>query len=529
MNNNNFVKYIFSAIVLIMAFVIIFFFIKSRGTPVEENLDQTSTTSNIKPDLRFAISELDQINPLFSHNRNVIEVSKLIYDSLITLDENYKLVYLLAENIEKKEENVYEVKLRENVKWHDGSSLDFDDIKFTIDTIKRDDIDSLYESNVKNIEDLEKIDDRTFIIRTYNNDAFFEYNLTFPILSKKQFDNENMFGEDVLPKGTGLYAIDSKSENMIKLKYFENYWNSERVPMVKEINVNLYGSIGEAYQAFKSGELDILSAKIKNIEEHIGTLGYNKLEYRSRDYDFVTFNTENGLFADARVRKAISLLIDKNNIVASCLGSGYTSSNFPLDMGNWLYNRDLNIEGNPDEAIRLLEEAGWQKSTNGWTRKNGYKTERLAFSMIVSNTNETRVRAADNIKTQLANYGIDMRIEYYSPNNFSSAVNGGEYESAILGIKTSFSPSVYTFFGNGNVARYYNDEITQLLDDIDAGLDDKGLQEAYDKIYDIYLEDVPYIGLYRTVDTIIYNQNLVGNVRANAFNIYNNIEVWYRQ
>ena len=529
MNNNNFVKYIFSAIVLIMIFVILFFFIKSRNTKSEESLDQTSTVSNIKSDLRFAISELDTINPIVSHNRNVIEVSKLIYDSLITLDENYKLVYVLAESIEKKDTNTYEVKLRENVKWHDGSQFNFDDVEFTVNTLKRDDVQSIYDSNVGNIDYLEKIDDYKFNIKTYDEVAFYEYNLTFPIISKAQYENEDIFNSEIIPNGTGLYSIDSKSDNMIKLAYFEDYWNSDKKPMVKEINVNLYNSIGEAYQAFKNAELDILSVKIKNIEDHIGTMGYNKLDYRSRDFDFITFNTENPILSDPSVRKAINYMIDKNNLVASCLGSGYTASSFSLDMGNWLYDKDLNVGPNPDEAIRLLESAGWQRSGNGWYKRIDNRNERLAFSIIVQNTNDNRVRAADNIKTQLENYGINVNIQYYSPNSFASAVNEGEYDAAILGLQLGYSPSLETFIGNGNMARYHNDEIGEIRNNIMNGLNDDELQNAYERIFEIYLDEMPYIGLYRTIDTLIYNQNLVGNVRANAFNIYNNIELWYRQ
>ena len=88
--------------------------------------------------------------------------------------------------------------------------------------------------------------------------------------------------------------------------------------------------------------------------KHLKMVSYNKLEYRSRDFDFMTLNTESPILSDPKVRKALDLLIDKNNLVASCIGSGYTASSFSLDMGNWLYNKDLNIGPNPEEAIQIL-------------------------------------------------------------------------------------------------------------------------------------------------------------------------------
>ncbi len=55
------------------------------------------------------------------------------------------------------------------------------------------------------------------------------------------------------------------------------------------------------------------------------------------------------------------------------------------------------------------------------------------------------------------------------------------------------------------------------------------LYEKYGRLYDIYLEEAPYIGLYRNTELVVYNQSLVGNIKANTFNIYHNIEKWYRQ
>ena len=86
--NNNFVKYVFSAIVFVIVVIIIVLIAKNNSKDIQNmgSLDQTSTVSNIKTDLRFAITELDTINPIVSKNRNVQEISKLIFDSLVYLD-----------------------------------------------------------------------------------------------------------------------------------------------------------------------------------------------------------------------------------------------------------------------------------------------------------------------------------------------------------------------------------------------------------------------------------------------------------
>ena len=99
----------------------------------------------------------------------------------------------------------------------------------------------------------------------------------------------------------------------------------------------------------------------------------------------------------------------------------------------------------------------------------------------------------------------------------------------LTGIQTSYSPSLKTFFGGGNIANYSNPEVADILNIIDSTSDENILHEKYSRLYEIYLEEAPYIGLYRETDVIVCNQGLVGNITANSFNIYYNIEKWYRQ
>ena len=123
--------------------------------------------------------------------------------------------------------------------------------------------------------------------------------------------------------------------------------------VLKMTTINPF-AIRRVYNAFKNGEIDVVDVTIANVEEYIGSIGYKKIEYKSRDYDFLALNTANEVFSDKEVRKAISKIIDKNNIVASCLGAGYVASNFSLDMGDWLYTKDVSVAANTEEAKQIL-------------------------------------------------------------------------------------------------------------------------------------------------------------------------------
>ena len=156
-----------------MLFRSMFFIVKNRSKNTDYSLDQTSTASNIQTDLRLAIAEFDTINPILSNNRNVQEISKIIYEPLITLNENYKMEYCLAEEIAKSDDLTYVIKLRKGVLWQDNTNFTSEDVKFTMDII-RNIGNTIYNDNLRYISDFEVIDSNTLKIYLSQPVAFFE-------------------------------------------------------------------------------------------------------------------------------------------------------------------------------------------------------------------------------------------------------------------------------------------------------------------------------------------------------------------
>lgn len=524
----SFFKYIFVVVVLVLAIYTLFKSIKDENEGHNEIVDQTSKVSTIQKDLRLAIAELDTINPILSNNKNVQEITKIIYEPLVTLNEHYKLEYCLATEIAKQDDLTYIVKLRKGVLWHDNNNFTAWDVRFTVDRILGENsISTIYRDNLRYVTELDVIDDYTLVFKLSQTVPFFEYYLTFPIMSSKYYEGEifESTEKNNSPVGTGMFKIQNREIDSIKLVRNDTYWNNKRIPMAEEINISLFGSMGEVYNSFKSGELDIITVGTNNVEEYIGILGYNKIEYKSRDYDFLALNTESRILSDVDVRRAISLVIDKNAIVATVLGNGYVPSNFNLDMGNWLYVTDLSVETNTEEAKGILMQGGWILRNNIWIKDGKI----LEFSIVVDASNETRVKVGETICEQLTNFGIRARLLKVSNQRYFELLNNKNYDCILTGIRTSFTPSLHTFFGEGNLANYNNLEVLEKIKKTENTKDEGEMYDSYRTIYQKYLEDVPYIGLYRNTNTIVYNQGLVGNISPNSFNLYHNIEKWYRQ
>ena len=531
----NVFKYLF--IVFLIALASITLYVLSKNDTVEEaleDLDQTSTASNIQKDLRFAIAEFDTINPIISNNRNVHELSKIIFEPLVTLSPSYEVVYDLATGVTKEvsEERgiVYTVSLRKDVNWSNGTPFTSEDVKYTIDQIKSGEFRSIYQENLKSVISLNLVDEHTIEIFLSENDPFFEYKLTFPIMSSAYYGESGFTDEEknLAPVSTGKFKINELVNNQIKLTYNDYYYDKTKEPMVEEVIITKYGTMGEVYNAFKSGDIDFLNIKVNNAEDYIGTIGYSRIEYKSRNFDYMAINTQNELLSSTNVRKAISYLIDKNNMI-SVLGAGYIVSNFPLDYGSWLYTRDLNVETNLDYASQLLHEDGWELKNNVWQKKEGYRTHRLEFTILVNNNDELRVRAAENIAEQCTNFGIKVNVQSVNADYYNNLLNQRRYDLAIVGIQSGFTPDLRTFFGDNNLAGFENEEAKNIVNNASDTTDKKELAESYNRLFDIYLEEVPYIGLYRETDLIVSTQSLVGTIMPNSYDLYQNIELWYRQ
>lgn len=469
------------------------------------------------------------MNPILTNNKNVQNISKLIYDPLVTLTSDYKAESCLATEWAKQSDNSYLIKLRENVKWSDGQRFTAEDVRFTIDRLK--DTPSIYSYQVQHVTGVDIVDDYTIRINLDSDVPFFEYNLTFPILSKDYYEAEDFVntGKNSSPVGTGKYKIAEVQPSYITLVKNTSYWDKDVNFTLEKVTVNLYSSIGELYNSFKIGNLDLISTDNDNLQEYIGTIGYSSKEMKGREHHFLALNMSNGFLARQEVRKAISYSIDKENIVSSIFNNKYFTSSSPLDYGNWLcQEQDASSGYNLEQAKQLLTENGWTYRNQYWQKTGNYKTQRLQLNLLVKASNSSDVAVAENIKAQLENQGIRINIVQASDDQYSNNLANKNYDIALCSITVSPSPSLETYFGENNLAGYTNEEVTNIMNEVKNTTDETILKEKYKRLIEIYKTDIPYISLYSNKYTVAYNSGLVGEITPNWFNQFYGVEGWYK-
>ena len=518
----NLIKYIFIVFVIAITIAVIYKSHKSNETQQAEEQPTSSTEEEMIKEITLGVASFDTINPILSQNKQVQEISRIIYEPLFELDSEYKLQKCLAKDWAKTSATTYLIKIRNDVKWSDGTAFTVEDVLFTIDVLKQ--IPSIYGNNVQYVVGANKVDEDTLQITIDHEIAFFEYNLIFPIMSKAYFEGQDFSTTEKnnAPIGTGKYKI-VQNDDKIVLNKNENYSRNELT--LETITIGKYANLGELYNAFKLGKVDVITTTNTGIENFIGTIGYNKQEVAGREFDYLALNTQSAILSNQEVRDALSHAINRENIVASIYNNKYKVTDYSLDYGSWLKGPNGDNSYNPDLSRQILEQNGWVYKYNRWQKTENYYTKTLNLKIVVQASNQARASVAEMIKADLANIGISATIIKASDTQYQYYLQNKNYDAIITGTTISANPSIETYM---NLCNFNNEELNNLMAEVKNITKEDLLKEKYNRIREIFNEQKPYIGLYSSYYAVSSNWSLKGNVTANWYNIFIDIDNWYK-
>lgn len=515
-----FFKYII--IIIISLFIIgVYCYATTKQTNTRKNIDDYAVqrVSSIKEyTLNVPIVSMDTMNPIISTNQNVQDIDKLIFDSLLRVDEKYKLQLGLAKEYAKINGKHYVIKLKEDIIWHNGEKFTSKDVKYTIDKIKENQDESIYYSNVKNIQEVTIIDDTTINILLNEEVLFFEYQLTFPIIYS---GNE----EEVI--GTGEYKIMQQTENKIILEKWKKYWKSKE-GKINKINICLYNSIGNAYQGFKNGEIDILITNNLNIEAYIGSIGYESKQFVDRQYDYIVCNMDNYILDQKEIRQAIMYGINKNEIIEKVYNGKYKVANTPLDYGSYL-NDYKKQSYSLEKAKETLIKGGWKEGEGEWILDRDGRKTKLQLNLTVCEQNEERIQVGQIIKEQLEQLGIKINLNVVSETVYNKKIQNKDYELLLLGMQTSLTPNLENYLQEDNLSNFNNEEIKSSISEVRNIYEENLLKQKYNQILKITEDEVPYISLYFQTKNFIYQKNLKGNIEPTIHQLFHHMDTWYKE
>ena len=516
---SNFFKYIFFIIVFILIILAVYILYKdgnSKTLAKEDNKMDIDMITN----LNIGIVGFDTLNPILSNNIDTQYISKLIFDPLLDITKDFRVENCLTKEVSKLNSKTYIIKLKDDIYFHDGLKFTAQDVIFTIENLKNNNINSIYKENVKDIETIQKIDDYTIKIILENEIEFFEYKLCIPILCENSYEEDTLESKTILPNGTGKYKVENIDDELIKIVASD----SNKKSNLKEINIILEKDTKDLYSDYINEKLDYFITNNIEYEKYLGIFGYNVTYVPGRKYEYLALNNNNSILADKEVRKALGFAIDRNSINYNIYSNKYFVSNFPLGYGSYLYNDNKTDNFNTNQAKTILIEDGWQYKNNSWI-KNG---KVLKLNLITSRENEERSKVAQIIKEQLENIGIKVNVIEVDKYSYERYLKNKNYDMLLTGNIVPSYPSLEAYLGENNLSNYNNEFIGEILKDIKNIDSREVLKEKYLNIIDIYNEEIPFISLYFDNTFIISNKNLKGDLSCNWYNLFYNIDNWYK-
>ena len=189
-----------------------------------------------------------------------------------------------------------------------------------------------------------------------------------------------------------------------------------------------------------------------------------------------------------------------------------------------MYNLNKTSEYNLNKAKEKLIEGGWNYKNNKWI-KNG---RILELNLLVNKNNQNRIKCANIIKEQLNKIGIIINIIEANNNTFNNYVKNKNYDIILSGNIVSITPELSTYFGENNISNMQDQESINILTEVKNINDEEILKNRYLELLNLYTSNIPFISLYFNNVFILSNKELKGDMTHNWYNIFYNIDNWYK-
>lgn len=408
----------------------------------------------ISKEINIGITNFDTANPILTKNLEIQHITKLVYEPLINITQDFQLSPGLAEEWSKLDDLTYLIKLDETKKWSNGEKLTVEDIENTIEIIK--DSDTIYKENIKQISNIEKIDENTFKIHLNKAVDFFEYLLCFPIVKENTENPE-------IPINTGEYKISNIKENEITVE------GKDLTLIIKN-----YKNATELYNSFTKGNVDLIITSNTNYEKYITTIGFDETIIVGREFYYIS--CEN--IKDIQTREYLESLINKHKLVYDLYNQKYFVSDFPLQYGSY-----LNIEKNKKEETKTI------------SKKN--------FTLSTEQENK---EIAEKIQEQFKEKDINLQVQTYK---------NSKADMILKKATVSITPEIYNYFESQEIKQ----EIKQIAKIENKEILKEKYQEIIEKCYNTTQFIGLYFNTYIILHTNSLKGDFTGNWYNMFYNV----------
>ena len=404
-----------------------------------------------------------------------------IYEGLYKFDSTGTLNPCLATDCTISDDStVYTFTIREGVTFHNGDTLDADDVVYSLKRaaglLDSQDGTALV-AELDCIKDVEKNDAGQVVVTLESGNSELLSYFTTGIIPDGYEDCDSQ------PVGTGPFKFASYTigENVMLVKN-EDYWQTG-LPYLDSVTFKICADMDSGLLELQNGSIDIFpyldSIRADQLDPSQFTIESNG----SNMVQIFALNNAVAPLDDARVREAINLAINRQDIIQVTMGGAgveLTTAMSPA-MGSYY---DSSLDGTYTQDIEaakaLLEEAGYPDG--------------FSLTVTVPSNYLVHVNTAVELASELSAVGIDLEIEQVDWATWLETVyTNREYESTVICLTSDYAPydvlQRYASSSSDNFINYSNSEVDALLAEIPTLADDSAKTEAYHEILNIMVED----------------------------------------
>ncbi|NQU67521.1 MAG: hypothetical protein HQ510_06225 [Candidatus Marinimicrobia bacterium] len=522
------------------------------------------------------LSDADKIHPYVSSGADATYIEQKIFQSLMRTDNHtLELVPWVADGQPTVTDDhlSYIYKIRKDVYFSDGVPLTGEDMIFSLKALKNPFTDDAPLRNYyQNLESVELVDNDPFTVKFTCSEAYFKHDLfigelqvypkhiydpnglmdnytfedvanllqktvdeedfdfsTTPAFQFAEYFNGTEMGRN--PVGSGPYKfVEWVTDDRLTLERDPNYWGyaagiegqgyAERMvhKTVKDFDAAITG--------LKAGEIDA----IRNLPQELFqnqtnskkfTENYEKELFYVPSYSYLGWNMENPLFENKMVRRAMTYLCDRKQIVETLYYGNAQIAKSSVYFKRPEYNDDIEpYPYDPEAAREMLKNEGWEDTDGDGILDKEVNGERIPFkfTFLTNSGNNTRKQVGLIMAENLRKVGIDADVQTLEWAVFLDNARDHRFDVLILGwVMPITDTDPYQIFhssqatGRGsNSVSFKNDRADELIE-LNRTEFDASKRKAYIREFqEILHEEQPYTFLYVPMSNFVYHKRISG-------------------
>ncbi|MFK9094038.1 ABC transporter substrate-binding protein [Bacillus salipaludis] len=465
------------------------------------------------------------LDPITTTEGEAFKVTENIYETLLEYGEKDTTIQPgLAEKWEASDDGLtYTFKLRQGVKFHDGTDFNADAVVFNFDRWMNGNDEKFpyytmfggYKADEGHvIKEVKAIDANTVQFVLKRPQAPFLKNLAMSPFGIASPEAVKKWGDDFRshPVGTGPFKfVEWKKKDRIVVEKNPDYWQ-KGLPKLNKIIFRVIPENAARLNALAKGEIDVMDGLNNSDEETVKSNDKLQIiERPSMNVGYIGLTNTRKPFDNKLVRQAINYAVDKKSIIDAFYGGKALPAKNPMPPSIEGYNDAIQeYPYDLEKAKALLKEAGYEK---------GFKMELWAMPVARPYMPEAQ-KVAEVIQESLSKIGVTAEIKSVDWATYLEKATKGEFDAFMLGwTGDNGDPDnfIYTLLdkdsiGSNNYAYYSNDELHDILIEAQTETDQSKRNELYKKAQEIIHEDAPWVPLVHSTPLLAASKDVLNYV-----------------